>query len=88
MAMAGIREVLVYAENEKRTVTVTTANMSATGKVIRVNPLILEQAEGKGVVVINFEAIQSVCVLEASGSEVVDACKPQSQTRFAGPRSL
>jgi len=84
MAMAGIREVLVYAENEARTVTVTTANTSATGKVIRVNPLVVDQAEGKGVMVVNFEAIQSVCVHDASGEEVVKACKPERETKFMG----
>jgi hypothetical protein len=88
MAMAGIREVLVYAENEKKSVTVTTANTSATGKVIRVNPLIVDQAEGEGVMVINFDAIQSVCVLEASGEEVVKACKPERETKFMGTPRL
>lgn len=88
MAMAGIREVLVYAENDKKSVTVTTANMSATGKVIRVNPLIVEQTEAKGVMVINFDAIQSVCVLDASGEDVVKACKPQTEARFTGTRKF
>ena len=86
MAMAGIREVLVYAENEKKTVGVTTANATATGKVIRVNPLILDQGEGKGVVVINFDSIQTVTLMEASGEEVINACKPQTEAKFTGSR--
>lgn len=88
MAMAGIREVLVYAENEKKVVGVTTANATATGNVIRVNPLILDQGEGKGVVVINFDSIQTVTVLDASGEEVVNACKPQAEAKFTGSRKF
>ena len=82
MAMAGIREVLVYAENEKKIVTVTAGNVTVTGRVIRVNPLIVEHTESKGVTVISFESVEAVCMVEAAGQEVVDACKPQAETRF------
>ena len=88
MAMAGIREVLVYSENEQRVVTVSTANTLATGKVIRVNPLIIDQGPEKGVMVVNFESIQSVMVHDATGEQVVQACKPQSESRFMGRPGL
>jgi hypothetical protein len=86
MAMAGIREVLVYAENEKKTVTVTAGSAVAIGKVIRVNPLIVQQDEGKGVIVIDFDSIQTVSIMDASGDEVVNACKPQTEAKFTGSR--
>ena len=84
---SGIREVLVFAENEGKTVTVTTANLAATGEVLRVNPLVIDQGD-EGVVVIDFEAVQSVCVSGATGEEVVTACKPQAESKFMGSRGL
>lgn len=88
MAMAGIREVLVYAENEKKTVTVTVGSTIAAGKVLRVNPLIVEQGEGKGVIVIDFDSIQTVSILDTSGEDVVNACKPQAESKFTGTRKF
>ncbi len=88
MAMAGLREVLVYAENEGKTVTVSAGNTVATGKVARVNPLVIQPTDGGAVTVFDFEAIQSVSVEGATVEEVVQACRPQRETRFTGRRPL
>ncbi len=88
MAMAGVREILVYAENETKKVTVTAGNVVITGKVLRVNPLILEPSDGGNVTVVDFDSIQAVALHGASGEEVVNACKPQSETKFLGTRRM
>jgi hypothetical protein len=87
MAMVGLREVLIFAENGKRNVTVTVGNTVVSGKLLRVNPLIIEQAEG-GVTVIDFEVIQSVRIEGASGEEILEACKPQKESKFMGTRKF
>jgi len=86
MAMAGLREVLVYAENEGKIVTVSAGSVVVTGKVKRVNPLILEPTDGTDTTVIDFDAIQAVSVQGTTVDDVVNACKPQAETKFAGGR--
>lgn len=85
---SGIREVLVFAENEHKTVTVTTANNAVTGKVLRVNPLIIDPGEGREVTVVDFDAVQTVGVAGTDGEAVVNACKPQAETKFMGSRRI
>ncbi len=87
MAMVGLREVLIFAENGHKVVTVTAGNTVVSGKLLRVNPLVIEQAEG-GATVIDFEAIQSVRIEDASGEEVLEACKPQKESKFMGTRKF
>ncbi len=88
MAMAGMREVLVHSENEGKVVTVTTANATVTGKVIRVNPLILEPVGEGMVTVVDFDSVQTVAIHDAGGAEVIEACKPQTEAKFRGIRRL
>jgi hypothetical protein len=88
MAMAGLREVLVYAENEGKVVTVTANEVVVTGTVRRVNPLVLEPSDGSDMTVIDFESIQAVAVKGATAEELVAACKPQTEARFTGTRNL
>jgi len=38
--------------------------------------------------VIDFEAIQSVRIEDASGEEVLEACKPQKESKFMGTRKF
>lgn len=85
MAMAGVREVLVYAENEGKIISVTAGIVQISGKVLRVNPLIIEPSEGE-VTVLDFDSIQAVSIKGASGEEVVNACKPQAESKFMGTR--
>ena len=87
MAMVGLREILIFAENGKKSVTVTAGSTVVSGKLLRVNPLVIEQAEG-GATVIDFEAIQSVRVEGASGEEILEACKPQKESKFLGTRKF
>lgn len=88
MAMAGLREVLVYAENEGKVVTVTASQVTVTGKIRRVNPLVIEPADGTDMIVVDFDSIQAVGVQGATAEELVTACKPQTETRFMGSRDL
>ena len=88
MAMAGLREVLVYAENEGKTVTVSAGSTVARGKVARVNPLVIQPTDRGAVTVFDFDAIQSVSIEEATVEEIVQACQPQRETRFTGRRPL
>ena len=88
MAMAGLREVLLYAENEGKLVTVTAGATVFSGKVLWVNPLILEQPDTGSVTVIDFDSLQSVSVQNTTGEAVVNACKPQKQTKFLGTRKF
>lgn len=85
MAMAGLRNVLVHAENESKTVTVWAGNVTVTGAVRRVNPPIIEAVDGT-VMVVDFESIHAVAVKDADVEELVNACKPQQETRFMGGR--
>lgn len=87
MAMVGLREVLIFAENGSKAVTVTAGNTVVSGKLLRVNPLIIEQAEG-GATVIDFEAIQSVRVEGVSGAEILEACTPQKESKFMGTKKF
>lgn len=86
MAMAGVREVLVYSENEGKIISVTAGILQITGKVLRVNPLILEPTDGGPVTVLDFDAIQGVAVHDTTGEDVVKACKPQTESKFSGTR--
>ena len=79
---------LVYAENEKKVVTVSAGATVITGSVLRVNPLILVPTDGSAVTVLDFDSIQSVAVHDASGDEVVKACKPERETKFMGTRRM
>ena len=88
MAMAGLREVLVYAENEGKVVTVTANQVTVTGKVRRVNPLVIDPGDGADLTVVDFDSIQAVAVKDATAEELVTACKPQTETRFMGTRNL
>ena len=88
MAMAGLREVLVYAENVGKVVTVTASQVTVTGKVQRVNPLVIDPGEGADLTVVDFDSIQAVAVKGATAEELVTACKPQTETRFMGTRDL
>lgn len=88
MAMAGLREVLVYAENEGKVVTVTANQVTVTGTVRRVNPLVIEPGDGSDMTVVDFDSIQAVAVKGTTAEELVTACKPQTETRFMGTRSL
>ena len=83
MAMVGLREVLVFSENEGKTITVSAGGVNVSGKVLRVNPLVLQPTDGSGVLVLDFDAIQSVQVQDATAEEVVNACKPQQEARFS-----
>ena len=87
MAMAGLREVLIFAENGQKSVTVTAGGTVVSGKLLRVNPLVIEQSSGS-VTVIDFEAIQSVCIEGTTGQEVIDACNPQKESKFLGTRKF
>jgi len=88
MAMAGLREVLVYAENEGKVVTVTANQVTVSGKIQRVNPLVIEPSDGADMMVIDFDSIQAVAVKGATAQELVTACKPQTEARFTGTRNL
>ena len=88
MAMAGLREVLVYAENEGKVVTVTANQVAVTGTIRRVNPLVIEPSDGSDMMVVDFDSIQAVAVKGATADELVTACKPQTETRFMGTRDL
>jgi len=88
MAMAGLREVLVYAENEGKVVTVMANQVAVTGMIRRVNPLVIEPSDGTDMMVIDFDSIQAVAVNGATADELVTACKPQTETRFMGSRDL
>ncbi len=88
MAMAGLREVLVYAENEGKVVTVMANQVAVTGMIRRVNPLVIEPSDGTDMMVIDFDSIQAVAVKGATADELVTACKPQTETRFMGSRDL
>lgn len=88
MAMAGLREVLVYAENEGKVVTVMANQVAVTGMIRRVNPLVIEPSDGTDMMVIDFDSIQAVAVKGATADELVTACKPQTETRFMGTRDL
>jgi len=87
MAMIGLREVLIFAENGNKVVTVTAGNTVISGKLLRVNPLVIEQGEG-GATVIDFEAIESVRVEGVSGEEILEACKPQKESKFMGTQKF
>jgi len=86
MAMMGLREVLIYAENDHKSVSIVAGTATVSGKVLRVNPLIVEASDGSGVMVLDFDAIQAVTITDASGEEVIEACKPQKETKFTGTR--
>ena len=88
MAMAGLREVLVYAENEGKVVTVMANQVAVTGMIRRVNPLVIEPSDGTDMMVIDFDSIQAVAVKGATADELVTACKPQTETRFTGTRNI
>jgi len=87
MAMAGLRNVLVYAENESKTVTVSSGSVTVTGVIKRVNPLIIQPVEGDPVV-LDFETIYAVSVKGSTVEEVVGACKPERESKFMGSRKF
>ena len=83
MAMVGLRNVLVYAENESKTVTVSAGSVTVTGVVRRVNPLIVQPPEGD-TVVLDIDTIYAVSVKDAGTDDLVNACKPERETKFLG----
>jgi len=87
MAMTDLRNVLVYAENGSKTVTVSAGNITVTGVVRRVNPLVIEPTEGDPVV-LDFDTIHAVSVKGATVEEVVNACKPERESKFLGSRKF
>ncbi|MFB3894035.1 MAG: hypothetical protein ACE15C_18665 [Phycisphaerae bacterium] len=78
----GIREVLGYAQTDHKIVTVMTGSFTITGKVLRVNPLILEASDTGQPTVINLDVVQAVSIQGASGEAVISACAPQAETRL------
>ena len=87
-AITGIREVLVFAENEGKVVTVTAGSAIVTGKILRVNPLVMESQDKATITVLNFDAVVSVSTQQATGEEIVAACKPQPEARFVTERKF
>lgn len=83
MAMTGLRNVLVYAENEAKTVTVSAGSVTVTGVIRRVNPLIIQPPEGD-TAVLDIDTIYAVSVKDAGVEDLVNACKPERETKFMG----
>lgn len=79
----GIREALMWAGNEGKLVTIYSSGVSVTGKVLKVIPLVLEQAD-QTTAVINLDAVDMVQVQQASSQKIVQAVSPQAETRFMG----
>ena len=87
MAMTDLRNVLVYAENGSKTVTVSAGSITVTGVIRRVNPLVIEPAEGDPIV-LDFDSIHAVSVKGSTVEEVVNACKPERESKFMGSRKF
>jgi hypothetical protein len=79
----GIREALMWAGNEGKLVTIYLSGVSVTGKVLKVIPLVLEQAD-QTTAVINLDAVDMVLILQAPSQKIVQAVSPQVETRFMG----
>lgn len=81
---SGIREALLWACNEGKTVTTWSRGASITGRVLKVIPLVIEQADKSGMAVINLDTVDMVQLPQAPAERVLQAVTPQAETRFMG----
>jgi hypothetical protein len=84
----GIREALMFAENQGKLVTIAVGSTAFSGKVLRVSPLVIESAETGLATVVNFDSVVAVTVQGTDSQTIVNAVKPQAESRFTGERKL